>query len=391
MSVAVTTGDEPGRPPDPPGPGLPGPSVADLVAAAATRQGPLRFDAVMDLALYHPRAGFYATAGGPGGSGRRGDFLTSPEVGPLFGAVLARALDAWWEERGRPDPYLVAEAGAGPGTLAAAVAAAEPRCGPALRYLLVDRVARWRGVQARALALEAGRDVAGGPPGRGPVFASTTDLPSGEGLAVVVANELLDNLRFRVLARGRGGGWDEVFVDRDGGELLVPTDPAAAAWARGAAPDAEPGARVPRQEGATDWLRSTLAGLDRGGRVVVLDYADTTAGMAARPWREWLRTYRGHGRGGEPLDDLGAQDLTAPVALDQLTRVAEPAGESTQAQFLAGHGLTELEAEARTAWTRGAAAGDLPALRARSRLGEARALVDPAGLGAFRVLEWIRR
>ena len=46
-----------------------------------------------------------------GSAGRAGDFLTSPEVGPLFGAVLARALDAWWEELGEPAPFTVVEAG----------------------------------------------------------------------------------------------------------------------------------------------------------------------------------------------------------------------------------------------------------------------------------------
>ena len=54
-------------------------------------------------------------------AGRRGDFLTAPEVGPLYGAVLARAIDAWWIELGRPDPFVVVEAGAGPGTLARSV------------------------------------------------------------------------------------------------------------------------------------------------------------------------------------------------------------------------------------------------------------------------------
>ena len=47
----------------------------------------------------------------PAAAGRRGDFLTSPEVGPLFGAVLARFLDAEWERIGRPDPFTVVDAG----------------------------------------------------------------------------------------------------------------------------------------------------------------------------------------------------------------------------------------------------------------------------------------
>ena len=81
------------------------------------------FDEVIELALYDPVDGFFG--GGRARAGGR-DFLTSPEVGPLFGAVIARALDAWWDELGRPDPFTVVEAAAGAGTLARAVLAAAP-------------------------------------------------------------------------------------------------------------------------------------------------------------------------------------------------------------------------------------------------------------------------
>jgi hypothetical protein len=45
-------------------------------------------------------------------------------------------------------------------------------------------------------------------------------------------------------------------------------------------------------------------------------------------------------------------------------------------------------AAARATWHERASLGDLDALKARSRVGEADALTDPSGLGAFRVLEW---
>ncbi|HEX2575995.1 MAG TPA: SAM-dependent methyltransferase, partial [Aquihabitans sp.] len=99
------------------------------------RVGPIGFDEYVDHALYTPGLGFYTSGRG---AGRRRDFLTSPEVGPLFGAVVATALDRWWDELGRPDPYHVVEAGAGPGTLARAVLAAAPRCAGALRLVLVE-------------------------------------------------------------------------------------------------------------------------------------------------------------------------------------------------------------------------------------------------------------
>ncbi len=130
--------------------------------------------------------------------------------------------------------------------------------------------------------------------------------------------------------------------------------------------------------------------LDVAPRVVVFDYMTTTAEMAARPWRDWLRTYRGHERGGTPLDDLGSQDITCDVALDQLAAVRAPALVSDQRTFLSRHGIDGLVEEGRAAWEAGAARGDLAAIQGRSRVREAEALTDIDGLGAFTVAEWTR-
>lgn len=132
---------------------------------------------------------------------------------------------------------------------------------------------------------------------------------------------------------------------------------------------------------------AALAALHRG-RVLVVDYADESASLARRPWRDWVRTYRAHGRGGHPLEAPGGQDVTAEVAVDQLARVARPAVVRSQAEFLAAHGIDQFRAEAAGGWQAGAARGDLDALKARSRVNEARALTDAAGLGAFTAVEW---
>jgi SAM-dependent MidA family methyltransferase len=305
------------------------------------------FSVVVEAALYDPDHGFYA---GATRVGRRGDFITSPEVGPLFGAVLARALDSWWEGWGRPDPYVVVEHGAGAGTLALSIQSAEPVCLGALRYVGVDR----------------------GHP--------APDARSH----VVLANELLDNLPFD-LAERRGGRWHEVLVGIDADRSLV--EVAGPPLDIDPAPDAPDGARIPLARAAADWLATVIDSGPR--RMVVFDYVSTTAAMAARPPTDWLRTYRRHQRGGDPLHDLGHQDITADVAVDQLVAVRPPDRVTTQAEFLAEHGIDELVAEARRTWTERAHIGDLAAVAARSRVGEAAALTDPAGLGGFGVLEWI--
>ena len=109
-------------------------------------------EAFVEQALYGP-GGFYESGGRAGRRG--GSFVTSPETGPLFGAVLARALDAWWREAGEPDEWVVADAGAGPGTLARAVLAAQPACAGALQLVCVERTEAQRALHPDlALAVE---------------------------------------------------------------------------------------------------------------------------------------------------------------------------------------------------------------------------------------------
>jgi SAM-dependent MidA family methyltransferase len=348
---------------------VPAASLAERLAARIQRDGPLRFDAFHEAALYDPDGGFFASGGR---AGRRGDFLTSPEVGPLFGAVVGRAIDAWWDELGRPDRFTFVDAGAGPGTLARSVRHASPAClaAGALDYVAVE-------VSAAQRALH---------PAGGAVTSSAV-IPDGPFDGVVLANELLDDLPFRLLVFD--GGWREAHVDvaSDGrlAEVLAPlAEPPPFPL-----PDPVPlGARVPWQEQAAAWLADAVRRV-RAGRVVVIDYGSHTARLARRPWRDWLRTYRTHDRGGHYLAQPGRQDITAEVALDQLTTAVRPPDAlRTQAQWLAFHGIDEVVEQGRQAWEAGAGRADLAALEGRSRVREAEALTDPAGLGAFSVVEW---
>jgi SAM-dependent MidA family methyltransferase len=201
-----------------------------------------------------------------------------------------------------------------------------------------------------------------------------------------VATEVLDNLPFDQAER-REGRWLEVVADVDDtGDLVERLGPPTDALDLDV--DAPDGARIPIQQAAVAWLGDVIA--LGPARVVVIDYADTTESMAQRPWTDWVRTYRGHQRGGHPLTDLGAQDITVEVAIDQLAAVRPPTTQQTQADFLHAHGIDELVEEGRRTWAERAHVGDLAAVRARSRVSEAAALTDTDGLGSFTVLQWVR-
>jgi SAM-dependent MidA family methyltransferase len=318
---------------------------------------PLRFDRYQERCLYDPEAGFYA---GLGRAGRRdGDFITSPEVGPLFGATLARGLDRWWRELGEPRCFDVVEAGAGRGALAVAILAADPDCAEAMHYTVVERSASLRADAAELLGDRAG------------VLA---EMPDQVDHGVVIANELLDNVAVRVV-EFTGDGWLELYVDDDG-PTLRPSE-LHPRW------DVPVGTRLPVPEAASAWVDDARRRVGRG-RVVCIDYGvRKTIELSGRAF---LRTYRAHERGTDPFADPGRRDITCDVAFDQLP----PADElRSQADFLADLGIDALVEEGRVIWSERAAIGDLAAVRGRSRIIEAEALTDPGGLGAFLVAEWI--
>ena len=357
-----------------------------------------RFDQFMDDALYG-QSGFYVRGGRPAVLG--GDFATAAELGSLFARCVAGYLDTVWHELGQPDPFVIVEGGAGRGTLCRDVLQNVSACRRAVQYVMVERVERQR-AEALERVEALGADV--------PVTA-LADLPTGPLVGVVLANELLDNLPFRLLERSETG-WREVHIQHsqiatgpsrteecDGAserqqppaaagsaaEVLLEAPPEAAAMADALVPDAVPRARVPLQLKAAVWIRRALR-LLRRGRVLVFDYGvPTTAELAARPVSEWLRTYRAHRRGHDPLGDPGSTDITCEVAFDQLPPDASLV---TQADWLAGAGIDDMTATARSLWQRSRADPTADALAARTLLDEAAALTDPNGIGAFWAVEW---
>jgi SAM-dependent MidA family methyltransferase len=149
------------------------------------------------------------------------------------------------------------------------------------------------------------------------------------------------------------------------------------------------GARVPLPRGLDAWFAECGRAL-HSGVVLIIDYIIGLDDMTARG-AGWLRTYRDHDRGADPLSAPGTRDITADVLREQLERAARAAGfvvvdERSQTQWLRDHGIDELVASGRQVWAEGAARGDLAAVAGRSRAGEAAALTDASGLGAHRVV-----
>ncbi len=341
-------------------------AVKQRLVEAITASGPIPFDEFMGAALYGP-GGFFA--GDTLRSVKGGDFLTSPEVSPLFGSTLAEFVS---RERARiGEPFRLVEAGAGSGSLLA----------PLLDAVTVEAWA----VEVSPPARLALQKVV-------PLERVVDDIAGAVNRGVVIANELLDNLPMAIAVR-RGSGWAEQHVATSGSGLEiveVPARDAVVEWAdRFSGPVGE-GGLVEVQLLAADWVGQVLSSLEAGA-LAIIDYGGTAEELEPRRITGTLRTYRSHHLGPDPLHAPGETDITADVNFTALLAAAEEAGASVelhrQDDFLSGLGLREIMSRLRHEELALARSGDeLARLQVRSRRIDAEALLNPRGLGDFRVM-----
>lgn len=299
-------------------------------AEAAAAGGWLPFARFMALALYAPGLGYYSA--GSRKFGRAGDFVTAPELSPLFGRTLARQL-AELLAQGIPD---ILELGAGSGALAAQLLNALAALGRLpQRYAILEISADLRARQREHLAAAAPEHLAR------VVWLDT--LPEVLD-TIVIGNEVLDALpvhRVRVSAEGVA----ELGITA-GPAFAWDSRPAAATLAAAAQelqlpPDYETEIGL-----AATALVQDLAQRLRRGALLFIDY-----GFPAREYYHPQRSrgtlmchYRHHAHD-DPLAWIGLQDITAHVDFSAIARAGaglELLGYASQAQFLINCGITDL-------------------------------------------------
>ena len=352
-------------------------ALVERIRSEIRRSGPMPFARFMDLALYDPDGGYYRSHDAR--PGRGGDFLTAPELHPIFGEMLARAVDQAWERMERPDPFVVVEHGAGEGALATSLLDAlrdAPLAG-SIRYRPVEvDEGRMRALRDRLETAGLADRLEGGP----------SDAPFD---GVVLANEVLDALPVHRV-RWVDGELRElaVAIGADGAFGEVDIAPSTAALAERLAADG-----IELVDGQTaeiclaldDWMARATAPLRRG-LVLLIDYGAIAAELydPVRRRDGTLRAYVRHQVHDDPYRFVGRQDLTAHVDVTAVERAAVDAGLTTigittQAEALMGLGieerLREIQADPATTFE------DYTLLRSALLR-----LLDPAAMGRFRFM-----
>ena len=356
--------------------------LLDRIRDEIRRAGPMPFARFMELALYAPDGGYYRAAGAR--PGREGDFITAPELHPIFGETLATAIDEIWRRIGEPAPFVVRELGAGTGALAVAILDGLRTAGSPLLEAIV-----YEPVEVDARRLE-GFTARLGAAGHGDRHRIPAD---GKIVGIILGNEVLDALPVHRVRR-RGGALREIAVEVGPDGRLVeveiaPSSPDVAAYLASAGIELVDGQTAEFALGLPGWIAAVAADLARGV-LLLIDYGALSSELydPVRRRDGTLRAYVRHQVHDDPYRHVGRQDLTAHVDVTAVERAAHAAGLTTigittQAEALMGLGiearLQAIQADPATTFE------DYTLVRSALMR-----LLDPAAMGRFRVMAFGR-
>ncbi len=282
--------------------------------------GPIPFDRFMELALAHPKYGYYLTRDPLGPAG---DFVTAPEISQMFGELIGLWAAQVWAQMDRPACVKLIELGPGRGTMMADALRAcrvMPDFLAAIEICMIETSPVLRDIQRQRLA-----DVAT------PVewYTALRDVPAGP--SIVIANEFFDALPVRHFIR-TDDGWCEKLVGVDEqGRLFIGLDQTPESSLRVAADVGE----VLEIGAAAHSKMAELAErlVSFGGAALIIDYGHTQTSLGETVQALWRH------EAVDPLEAPGECDITAHVDFASLTRAsiamgARVQGPITQATFL---------------------------------------------------------
>jgi SAM-dependent MidA family methyltransferase len=354
----------------------------------------------MDLALYHPQYGYYASSSTQ--IGAAGDFFTSCHLSADFGELLAKQFAQMWGLLQQPNPFTLVEMGAGQGLLAVDVLKAlqryHPDCFACLEYVIIERAAAHIQAQQRQLRqfIEIGVvrwcDFADAPSSVTGCWFSNELIDAFPVHQVVLEAGQLQEVFVSVIQENSPPQFVEVVGDLSTPKLtdyfdLVGIDLRFVPRSQRASPAYADRYRTEVNLAALDWMTTVAHHLQRG-YVLTIDYG-YPSDRYYHPTRSTgtLQCYFQHQHHSDPYRHVGQQDITAHVDFTALEKQGELCGlkcvgYTKQALFLMALGLGDrLTALGQSPVTDAQSIQEI--LRQRDALHN---LINPMGLGDFGVL-----
>jgi SAM-dependent MidA family methyltransferase len=311
------------------------------------RLGPITCERFIELALYHPRLGYYSHERLR--VGRRGDFITNVSVGRLFGEILADQMVELRNLLGSPPEFTIVEAGAENGELAADLLKCLSETGSAIKwdYVIVEPN-EFKQEQQKAQFHRKSDEPKLVPTVSVRWVTSLGELEPITG--IIFGNELLDAIPTRVVEFS-DERWHEVCVTAGGDSFKFSLDPIE---------DSRLTARIDqipltlpqpyRTEvnlAATDWIGNAAKTLRRGF-ILMIDY-----GYSRSDYYSPLRTkgtlalYRNQQRQKNMFEGIGETDITAHVDFTAIAETSLEAGcqligFTDQHHFMVGAGESRM-------------------------------------------------
>ncbi|MEL6490535.1 MAG: SAM-dependent methyltransferase [Cyanobacteria bacterium J06621_3] len=288
----------------------------------------ITFAEFMDLALYHPRFGYYATPGSI--IGPQGDFVTSPHMGHDFGEVIAEQFADMWEALGRPEAFTLMEMGAGQGLVAGDAIAHlhknHPHCFESLNYIIVEKSPALKAEQQKRLSQWQQK-------GLSITWQTLEDVNPESIVGCAFSNELVDAFPVHWVEM-HNQQLQEVWVTHsDEGFTTTTGDLSTKQLAQyfenigiDFAAGYEDGYRTEINLAALDWLSEVEAKLKRG-YILTIDYGYTANRYYSPARREGtLQCYYHHSYHSNPFIHVGEQDITAHVDFTALENKGDELG-----------------------------------------------------------------
>ncbi|MEO1637416.1 MAG: SAM-dependent methyltransferase [Cyanobacteria bacterium J06631_9] len=353
----------------------------------------ITFSKFMELALYHPQFGYYATPGSI--IGPQGDFITSPHMGHDFGEVIAEQFADMWVALGRPKRFDLVEMGAGQGLIAGdAIAHLQthyPQCFQALNYIIIEKSAALQVEQQKRLSHWQAQGVS-------ITWETLENISKNTLVGCAFSNELVDAFPVHLVELHQEQlkeVWVTYTSDKEFTSLLADLSTSRLVdyfkfididFRTGHAE----GYRTEVNLAALDWLAQIESKLKRG-YLLTIDYGYTAQRYYSPARKEGtLQCYYQHSHHSDPFIHIGKQDITAHVDFTALEKQGEKLGLEKlgflqQGLFLMALGLGDRLADlSQTNNTEPATGQDIQAImRRREALQQ---LISPMGLGNFGVL-----